>query len=100
MRNCTIHVAEKKALISFTVTAKLICAFVFTQAKITFSHCAALVIYDRSVCLSESTAMVVPGRCLHFIGLLPNIEVSRHAKCAYKYIHLYKLPKVNNVWMI
>ena len=28
-RNCTIHVAKTKALISFAVTAKLICAFVF-----------------------------------------------------------------------
>ena len=28
-RNCTIRVAKTKALISFAVTAKLICAFVF-----------------------------------------------------------------------
>ena len=28
-RNCTIHVTKTKALISFAVTAKLICAFVF-----------------------------------------------------------------------
>ena len=28
-RNCTIRVAKTKALISFEVTAKLICAFVF-----------------------------------------------------------------------
>ena len=28
-RDCTIRVAKTKALISFTVTAKLICAFVF-----------------------------------------------------------------------
>ena len=28
-RNCTIHVAKTKGLISFAVTAKLICAFVF-----------------------------------------------------------------------
>ena len=29
-RNCTIRVAKTKALISFAVTAKLICAFVFS----------------------------------------------------------------------
>ena len=29
MRNCTVLVAKTKALISFAVTAKLICAFVF-----------------------------------------------------------------------
>ena len=36
--NCTIHVAKTKALISFAVTAKLICAFVFAYAKCWFSH--------------------------------------------------------------
>ena len=38
---CTIHVAKRKALISFTVTAKLICVFVFANAKSRFSHTAA-----------------------------------------------------------
>ena len=28
-RNCTVHVAKTKVLISFAVTAKVICAFVF-----------------------------------------------------------------------
>ena len=36
--NCTIHVAKTKALISFAVTARLICAFVFAYAKIQFPH--------------------------------------------------------------
>ena len=36
-RDCTIHVAKTKALISFAVTAKLICAFVFAYAKSRFS---------------------------------------------------------------
>ena len=40
-KNCTIPVAKTKALISFAVTAKLICAFVFAYAKIWFSHDAA-----------------------------------------------------------
>ena len=37
---CTIHMylAKTKALISYAVTAQLICAFVFTYAKIRFSH--------------------------------------------------------------
>ena len=35
---CTIQVAKTKALISFAVTAKLICVFVFTYAKSWFSH--------------------------------------------------------------
>ena len=37
-RNCSIHVAETKALISFAVTAKLICVFVFAYATCWFSH--------------------------------------------------------------
>ena len=40
-RNCTIHVAKTKALISFAVTAKLICANVFAYADCWFSHVAA-----------------------------------------------------------
>ena len=36
-RNCTIHVAKTKALISFAVTAKLICVLVFAYAKCWFS---------------------------------------------------------------
>ena len=39
--DCTIRVAKTKALISFAVTAKLICVFVFAYAKIRFSHDAA-----------------------------------------------------------
>ena len=39
--NCTIRVAKTKALISFAVTAKLICAFVFAYADCWFSHEAA-----------------------------------------------------------
>ena len=35
---CNIRVAKTKALISFAVTAKLICVFVFAYAKSWFSH--------------------------------------------------------------
>ena len=35
-RDCTIQVAKTKTLISFAVTAKLICVFVFAYAKIRF----------------------------------------------------------------
>ena len=40
-RNCTIRVAKTKALISFVITAKLICVFVFAYANCWFSHEAA-----------------------------------------------------------
>ena len=38
---CTVYVAKTKALISFPVTPKLICVFVFRYAKSRFSHVAA-----------------------------------------------------------
>ena len=37
-RSDTVIVAKTKALISFAVTAKLICVFVFAYAKSRFSH--------------------------------------------------------------
>ena len=40
-RNSTIRVAKTKALTSFAFIAKLVCTFVFAQAKILFSHDAA-----------------------------------------------------------
>ena len=40
-RNCTIQVAKTKVLISFAVTAKLTCAFVFPYEDCWFSHGAA-----------------------------------------------------------
>ena len=39
--DCSIRVAKIKALISFAVTAELICVFVFAYAKSRFSHDAA-----------------------------------------------------------
>ena len=40
-RDCAIRVAKTKALISCTVTAQLICVFVFAYVKSRFSHDAA-----------------------------------------------------------
>ena len=44
--DCTISEAKTKALISFAVTAKLICVFVFAYAKSRFSHDEAHIIGD------------------------------------------------------
>ena len=49
MRNCTNRVAKTKALISFAVTVKLICAFVFAYADCWFSHAVAH-IYSVQTC--------------------------------------------------
>ena len=46
-RNCTICVVKTKSLISFAVTAKLICAFVFAYADCWFSHAAAQIILNN-----------------------------------------------------
>ena len=43
-RNFTIHVAQTKVLISFAVTAQLICAFVFALTEIRFSNDVAQMI--------------------------------------------------------
>ena len=51
--NCTIHVAKTKALISFAVTAKLICAFVFASANCWFSHAAAHIKHDWQICILQ-----------------------------------------------
>ena len=37
-RDCTIFVVKTKVLVSCAVTAQLICTFIFTYAKIRFSH--------------------------------------------------------------
>ena len=44
--DCTIYVAKTKALISFAVTAKLICVFVFAYTKSRFSHDKAQITYS------------------------------------------------------
>ena len=41
MRDCTIRVAKIKALVSFDLTAKLICVFVFAYANSRFPYDAA-----------------------------------------------------------
>ena len=46
-RDCIIFVAKTKALISFAVTAKLICVFVFAYAKSRFSHNEAHTKHDH-----------------------------------------------------
>ena len=54
MRDRTIHVAKTKALISFVVTAKLICVFVFAYAKSRFSHDEAQIMIIVLIHVSKS----------------------------------------------
>ena len=68
--NCTIRVAKTKVLISFAVTEMLICAFVFAQAKIRFSHDAAhicLLFYPVDIKQSLSEPSDDVGIEMHFV---------------------------------
>ena len=56
-RKCTIRVAKTKALISFAVTAKLICVFVFAYADCWFSHGAAHLMNIVSCKIPKSNIM-------------------------------------------
>ena len=65
--------AKTKALISFAVTAKLICVFVFAYAKIRFSHDAAhnvLTLYTEAA--SEVRTLLVVIRPV--IGWMVNVS--------------------------
>ena len=64
-RDCIILVVKTKAQIRFAVSAKLICAFVFTYAKGWFSHDVAKTIIQRFFALHlRSTATVISGRLI------------------------------------
>ena len=52
--DCTIRIAKTNALISFTDTAKLICVFVFANAKVRFSHVAAHIDVEADLCHNYS----------------------------------------------
>ena len=57
-----------KALISFAVTAKLICAFVFGQAKLRFSHDVAQYIYDIFICFSVERTPFTKGKIIKSVA--------------------------------
>ena len=63
---CTIRIAKTKALISFAVTEKLICVFVFAYAKIRFSHdeahCKQLLLPRHDFC--PYSILITVFRCV------------------------------------
>ena len=69
-RKCTIRVAKTKALISFAVTAKLICVFVIAYANCWFSHAQAHLIVQLTVYvhddLGDEFSGVIEKHCLWF----------------------------------
>ena len=64
--NCIIRVVKTKALISFAVTAKLICIFVFAYADCWFSHEGAQ--------MSDAPAPLTPLAMTCFLLLFQKIE--------------------------
>ena len=73
--------AKTKALISFAVTAKLICVFVFAYAKIRFSHVAAHIIVLCSTVLNVDYKLLIRLSYTHFIIELSVVGV---VKCMLK----------------
>ena len=72
-RYCTIQVAKTKALISFAVTAKLICVFVFAYANCWFFH--------------ARTHLIFCWLCLKFRIITLNLWVSEYLGL----LHTYKM---------
>ena len=68
--DCTIYVAKTKALISFAVTTKLICVFVFAYAKRRFSHDAAHFIVDSSPLTIQRSKWAITNRLMLCFCLL------------------------------
>ena len=63
--DCTVCVAKTKALISFAVTAKLICVFVFAYAKYRFSHDEAHICIVSLSFISVSSISDLRHICSH-----------------------------------
>ena len=66
-RNCTIRVAKTMALISFAVTAKLICAFVFAYADCWFSHAAAQMSEYAGKTYMGARLITVSSKCCYIL---------------------------------
>ena len=72
-------VAKTKALISFAVTEKLICTFVFAYANCWFSHARALIyLFILRFIVHVNNFSVMLGRGHHFLGFN---QYSRELMC-------------------
>ena len=75
--DCTIRRAKTKALISFAVTTKLICVFVFAYAKSRFSH--------------DEAQMKVVVKCI----IQKISEITQKLNMLYRYSNMSKKHKLN-----
>ena len=74
--DCAIRVAKTKALISFAVTAKLICAFAFAYAKSRFSHDAAQIVFKLLFLFMEYCLLFILYRLPHFVFIEYNAVIN------------------------
>ena len=74
--DCTFYVGKTKALISFAVTAKLICVFVFAYAKHWFSHDAAQMFVFQGGWLDEAAGLKKTDTSLVVASATPKKLVS------------------------
>ena len=82
MRYCTIYGVKTKVLISFTVTVKLICVFVFRICRLLVFPCSVSIIFMFNIPQTESGHMEMGAWFkVLFKGLKkPGIELSTRAK--------------------
>ena len=97
-RNCTIRVAKTKTLISFAVTAKLICAFVFAYADCWFSHAAAHIflataVAMRTIVLADHLGIDQLTRAFGMVALFQGAAFMTNAPLAGKM--LFQQPHLN-----
>ena len=82
--NCTIRAAKTKALISFAVIAKLICAFVFAYAYCWFSHEAAH-IFNYSNAKGNITSTYTMN--MYFVGYQLGLGIEEILSVRLKLLH-------------
>ena len=90
--------AETKTLISFAVTAKLICVFVFAYAKSRFSHDVAHFIFERPYSLVSVQYLIIIHVCQRIYVAFIIVDIS---SCVYVNIAADQARRVLNVnfWM-
>ena len=98
-RYCNIQVAKTQTQISFAVTAKLICVFVFTYAKRWFSWCGSCF----CMCKIKGTDQLC-GNCtaqyLYFLNLVFQASTSLNGWLAQFVLDLLRNLKAEIFWEI
>ena len=92
-RNCTIHVVKTKVLISFAVTAKLFCPFVFAYAKCWFSHDTAQQLFYMCCTIGNPAFHTCTWKKHNFIKCKFYMRISIRCEKTFELLH----GKTNNL---